>query len=212
MALNPTRDDTYYLDSITFQVEDRLFKVPRYQFEQNSEIFGGTFTLPRGPNDVEGESDEKPLLLAGISSADFRRLLKALYPRANPMEKMPKEEWISVLKLSTLYCLLQTRALAIKHLSPDVERTAEGIALARKYHVASWLRSGYNALAQRSMTSEDIEMIGQEAVIKIYQIREAYAMTMLERDIQSSYERLNDPAAYFAARDQDVEAAFAEEQ
>ncbi|KAJ6481264.1 hypothetical protein C8R47DRAFT_1218436 [Mycena vitilis] len=211
MALNPTRDDTYYLDSITFQVEDRLFKVPRYQFEQNSEIFGGTFTLPQGPDLVEGESDEKPLLLAGISSVDFKRLLKVLYPRANPMEKMPKEEWISVLKLSTLYRLLEARAMAIKYLSPDVEGTVEGLALAKKYHVASWLRSGYKTLAQRSLTSEGIEMIGQEAAIKIYQIREANAMTMLNKGLQLGYLSRDDSAVYFAARDQDVEAAFAEE-
>ncbi|KAJ6564345.1 hypothetical protein B0H19DRAFT_1140844 [Mycena capillaripes] len=169
----------YYLDSITFQVEDRLFKVPRYHFERNSEIFASIFTLPV-TGDVEGGSDQKPIKLEGISSVDFERLLVVLYPlhREDPMPTLSKDHWISVLKLATLWRLLATRALAIRHLDAEVKNGTEGIVLARKYHVASWLRSGYTALSRGAhgvMSLADAEIVGWETATKIYCIREEAA-------------------------------------
>jgi hypothetical protein len=62
-------------------VEERIFKVPRHHFNRNSEIFSTTFTLPAGDGiHAEGESDENPVVLEGISSIDFKSLLKVLYP------------------------------------------------------------------------------------------------------------------------------------
>jgi hypothetical protein len=63
------------------QVEDNIFNVPRYHFERSSEIFAGMLALPADDSvNVEGRTDENPVVLEGISSADFRALLKALYP------------------------------------------------------------------------------------------------------------------------------------
>ncbi|KAJ7477479.1 hypothetical protein FB451DRAFT_1242560 [Mycena latifolia] len=195
MTSIPMRDKTYYLDTIIFQVEDRLFKVPRYHFERNSEIFASTFMLPV-TDDVEGISDKNPVKLEGVSSVDFERLLVVLYPlcvdlillfknhsrsqrhREDPMPTLSKDHWISVLKLATLWRLLATRALAIRHLDAEVKNGAEGIVLARKYHVASWLRSGYTALsrgAHGAMSLADAEMIGWETATKIYRVREEAA-------------------------------------
>ncbi|KAF7354223.1 hypothetical protein MVEN_01110100 [Mycena venus] len=177
MTSIPVPDKTYYLDSIIFQVEDRLFKVPRYHFERNSEIFASTFMLPV-TGDVEGSSDQNPVKLEGISSVDFERLLVVLYPLEDPMPTLSKDHWISVLKLSTLWRLLATRALAIRHLDAEVRNGAEGIVLGKKYHVASWLRSGYTALsrsAHGAISLADAEMIGWETATKIYRIREEAA-------------------------------------
>ncbi|KAF8177398.1 hypothetical protein K438DRAFT_1978689 [Mycena galopus ATCC 62051] len=55
---------------------------------------------------------------------------------------------------------------------------AEGIVLARKYHVSSWLRSGYTALsrgAHGAMSFADAEIIGWETATKIYRVREEAA-------------------------------------
>ncbi len=63
------------------QVEDRFFKVPRYHFDRSSEVFATAFSLPAGdPVRAEGQSDDNPIVLEGISSADFQALLKVLYP------------------------------------------------------------------------------------------------------------------------------------
>ncbi|KAJ7312369.1 hypothetical protein DFH08DRAFT_717582 [Mycena albidolilacea] len=126
------------------QVEGRIFNVPRYHFERSSEIFATMLTLPAGDGaHPEGHSAEYPVVLEGISSADFRALLKALYP-------LCKDEWISVLKLSTQWCFLDARKLAIQQLQSrsDIE-SVERVVLARQYDVAAWLRIGYTELVPR---------------------------------------------------------------
>ncbi|KAJ7020612.1 hypothetical protein C8F04DRAFT_1317151 [Mycena alexandri] len=200
MNPNPTPDDTYYLETITFQVEDRLFKVPRYHFERNSEIHATALTLPAGSHTVEGTSDQNPVKLEGIGYGDFRALLKVLYPLRNPMESMPKEEWISVLKLSTMWCLLETRALAIERLTVHVQNTVQGIILGREYHVEDWVRSGYETLAQRGLSLNDAEVIGWETATKIYAIREELLVTEMGYRRQASN-----------LRGADIKAAFLDE-
>jgi hypothetical protein len=60
-------------------VEDTLFKLPRYLFEETSEVFHDMFLLPT-PEDIpcDGSSDEQPLVLEGVREADFRMLVKAM--------------------------------------------------------------------------------------------------------------------------------------
>ncbi len=95
-----SRDSTFYFDHVVFQVpfhpfarrlirftEDssesqvgkRLFKVPRRRFEQESEIFRDMFALPTSDGNVEGSSDEHPLLLEGIAEDEFRTLLRVMF-------------------------------------------------------------------------------------------------------------------------------------
>ncbi|KAF7356258.1 hypothetical protein MVEN_00957300 [Mycena venus] len=188
------RDQKYYLDSIIFkvrsrsshsrddldraQVEDRIFKVPRYHFERSSEIFATTFTLPTGNDtDAEGNSDENPVILEGINSVDFQRLLNVLYPLDIPqILNMAKDEWISVLKLSTLWYFLDARDLAIQQLNnrPEIG-SVERILLAQQYDVATWLRLGYTDLAKREegISLGDAEKIGWQTTVRLYQTREA---------------------------------------
>jgi len=178
------RDQNYYLESITFKVEDRIFKVPRYHFEHSSEVFATTFTLPPGDGvDAEGHSDENPVVLEGISSVDFQRLLKVLYPpdmrsqilSVTKAEWMSKEEWISVLKLSTQWYFLDTRDLAINQLDKLTDMgNVERILLARQYDVPAWLRMAYRNLVQRheGIPPEDAEKIGWETGFRLYQVRE----------------------------------------
>ncbi|KAJ7437005.1 hypothetical protein FB451DRAFT_1193532 [Mycena latifolia] len=73
----------------------------------------------------------------------------------------------------------------LRDLDAEVKNGAEGIVLARKYHVASWLRSGYTALsrgAHGAMSLADAEIIGWETATKIYRIRE-----------EAAHKRQNDP-------------------
>ncbi|KAJ7742861.1 hypothetical protein B0H16DRAFT_1562591 [Mycena metata] len=215
MDPSPIPHDTYYLETITFQVENRLFKVPRYHFERNSEIHATALTLPAGGDTgVEGSSDENP----------------ALYPLKNPVPPMTKEDWISVLKLSTLWRLLDIRALAIERLEADsrVQHTTEGILLGRKYHIAGWLRAGYQALAQEGLTLQDAEVIGWETATRIYALREelilkkARSMQQADRTERQVYNPYSHQYEYQheSPRDEiqlhplagvDIEATFAEE-
>ncbi|KAJ7210477.1 hypothetical protein GGX14DRAFT_520493 [Mycena pura] len=163
----------YYLESIIFKVEDRLFKVPRYHFEQP---FASTLTLPPAKDaQAEGNSNDNPFILHGISSIDFQRLLKVLYPLDVPqILTMPKEDWISVLKLATMWCFIAVRSLAIQQIDLLGLQSVERILLARGYHVSSWLRTGYTELARREegISLEDAEKIGWKTTVQLYQVRE----------------------------------------
>jgi hypothetical protein len=62
------------------QVEDVLFKLHKAFFAP-SEVFQDMFAIPAPPGQVvDGASDEHPLRLDGISLADFRQFLRALFP------------------------------------------------------------------------------------------------------------------------------------
>ncbi|KAJ7859199.1 hypothetical protein B0H14DRAFT_2159821, partial [Mycena olivaceomarginata] len=153
-------------------VEDRLFKVPHCHFERDSEIFTTAYTLPAAGKG-EGLSDENAVILEGLSTVDFERLLAALYLLKNLIPSAPKDHWISVLKLATLWRFLDIRNLAIRHLDTQVKKGAEGIV---RYHVAQWLRSGYEAFSRYlSMSPMDADMIGWETATKIYWICEEAA-------------------------------------
>ncbi|KAF7309862.1 hypothetical protein MIND_00358300 [Mycena indigotica] len=167
----------YYLESIIFKVEDRLFKVPRYHFEHNSDIFSTTLSLPSvNDNDAEGNSDSNPFVLEGIESLDFQRLLKVLYPLDIPqLLAYPKDDWISVLKLSTMWFFIAARDLAITRLDTHNLSPVERIVLARQYDVSKWLRSAYTELCTREegITLADAETIGYRTTVQMYQVREA---------------------------------------
>ncbi|KAJ7883275.1 hypothetical protein B0H13DRAFT_2047070 [Mycena leptocephala] len=173
------RDQNYYLEKRALQ---RIFKVPRHHFDRRSEIFSTTFTLPAGDGiHAEGENDENPVVLEGIRSVDFKSLLKVLYPLDiqqilnNKDEWMTKDEWISVLKLSTQWYFLDTRDLAIKQLSNRKDiGSVDRILLARQYDVPAWLRMGISELARRhgGISREDAEKIGWETAFQLCHVRE----------------------------------------
>ncbi|KAF8216987.1 hypothetical protein K438DRAFT_2007695 [Mycena galopus ATCC 62051] len=184
-AHNGSRDQSYYFNNITLKVEDSIFNVPRYHFERTSEIFASMFTLPtvHGVH-AEGQCDEKPVVLEGISSKDFQQLLKVLYPLDMPHiltvsggmhNWMTKDEWIAVLKLSTQWRFLEARNLALQqlHRRTDIQGV-ERILLARQYDVAPWLRLGYRDLAKRAdlISREEAEKIGWETAFLLSQVRE----------------------------------------
>jgi hypothetical protein len=91
-----TEDEDYYLYFVTFevkekvkssseeisntmiffQVEDRLFRVPSYQFFDESPEFVEIYKLSTHLRADDGE----PIKLEMVTQEDFRSLLKVLYP------------------------------------------------------------------------------------------------------------------------------------
>ncbi|KAJ7464534.1 hypothetical protein FB451DRAFT_1042443 [Mycena latifolia] len=197
-----TRHARYYLDTLTFQVEDRLFKVPRHHFACNSEVFAEAFALP-GAGD-EGTNDENPIKLERVSITEFERLLEVLYPLTIPLPSLSKEHWISVLKLATWWRFLDTRELAIKTLGEHKIESTEQIILARTYNIGHWLRSGYVALAQKGISVEDAGIIGMDTAFKICHLRETSFSRFLNNN--GNYGESCPPVTHF-----DVEKVFAEE-
>jgi len=174
----PIRDDSYFFADITFSVEDCLFKVPRYAFEQNSEAFAKIFLLPAS------ESYQQPLQLTGILKEDFLIFLQVLYPKdCTRLPSLVKREWASVLKLATMWEFTDLRLLAIRSLAPMLDDPIEQIDLAKNCDVKEWLLPAMNKLAQREqpMGIEDTARLGVETVLKIGAVRECCSLRHYSR-------------------------------
>ncbi|KAF8216970.1 hypothetical protein K438DRAFT_1518908, partial [Mycena galopus ATCC 62051] len=88
---------------------------------------------------------------------------------------MSKDEWLSVLKLSTQWRFLEAWDLAIAQLNNHSDiGDVELILLARQYDVAAWLRKGYTSIAERSeiISEEEAQKLGWQTAFRLSQVRE----------------------------------------
>jgi hypothetical protein len=61
-------------------VENDLFRVHRYFFIRESVVFRDMFSLPTGSETfTEGQSDDRPIVLQDVKSADFEGLVWMFY-------------------------------------------------------------------------------------------------------------------------------------
>ncbi|KAF9494217.1 hypothetical protein BDN71DRAFT_1507930 [Pleurotus eryngii] len=147
------RNSEFYLDWITFQVEDELFKIPIRCVTFDTEPFKtlSSRSLPSGDGPVEGMSDEFPIALPDTSKVDFQRLLEVLCPlftdvlafsnfRSKPITSI--EIWHSVLKLSTKWRLLDVRSYAIETIDRLSLSHREMLRYGRDYKVSNWVVKG----------------------------------------------------------------------
>jgi Zn finger protein HypA/HybF involved in hydrogenase expression len=141
------------------------------------------FLLPSGPGrHNEGQDREHPIVLEGYKKDDFSCLLKVMYPTGRSLISgtkldlcLEKEEWISVLKLSTIWNMTKFRNYAIHKLSTDVTLSpVEKIVLARAHKVAPWMEEGVSRLASGDprSTFEDFATLGWETAARILWIRD----------------------------------------
>ncbi|KAL4257871.1 hypothetical protein AB1N83_011241 [Pleurotus pulmonarius] len=165
----------YYFNSIIFLVGNELFNVPRHKFESESVIFRSMFDLPSGNATPDGLSDEQPLRLDGIDGVDFCNLLKYLYPKgiSTPV-LLTLDQWLAVLKLSTLWEMENIRKDAIENIPALVDDPARWLGLAIDFDVEVWFVPAMNKLVQRAepISMADLLHIGIECALKIAAIRE----------------------------------------
>ncbi|KAI6140964.1 hypothetical protein BKA82DRAFT_4018919 [Pisolithus tinctorius] len=81
-ASSYSKHSEFYTHTITFLVEDSLFRISREPLEAESAVFRDMFLLPQGESEtVEGQSDTCAVILQGISKKEFESLLRALMYR-----------------------------------------------------------------------------------------------------------------------------------
>ncbi|GLB38934.1 hypothetical protein LshimejAT787_0600960 [Lyophyllum shimeji] len=186
-------DVDYFMDLVVFDVEDTLFRVPTYYFRASTDFFTQDFESFAAR---AGQGEEIPLKLEDVTAADFRALLRLMYPLPlTSTRTLSDDEWVSVLKLSTKWAMLDVRRMAIDHLTSATMSPADRVVLARTYSVVEWLRSAYLTLAKdpTSISPEDASKIGLEPVFKLHRAREymlnsAYAK-VTNCDYDSAIER-----------------------
>ncbi|KAF7336539.1 BTB domain-containing protein [Mycena sanguinolenta] len=107
---SPNRDKDHYHetgDSI-IRVENVLFKIHKFPLTHNSSVFATMFNLPVGIGNMEGLSDDIPIVLEGEKAEDLQAVLKYIYapPVQTQMERITiaaLPEIISLVKLSHKY-------------------------------------------------------------------------------------------------------------
>jgi hypothetical protein len=68
------------LECAIFQVENTLYRQTRYHLSLKIGLFCDMFALPRGPGNVgEGDNDENPIFVRGISEETFSFVMNCLY-------------------------------------------------------------------------------------------------------------------------------------
>ncbi|VDB95674.1 unnamed protein product [Peniophora sp. CBMAI 1063] len=171
-------DSEFFHRTVIFKAESTLFSIPMAYLPTGGGVFESMFSLPnvRG----EGKSKEDPIILTwDVTASDFRSFMKVCLPQPHSLKaySMSVSDWMSVLKLSTMWCLDELRARAIEGADTQVKAmpdVVEKILLARRYSVSRWLIDGYEALGKRSayLSPDEQSKLGLETAVNLAELRE----------------------------------------
>ncbi|CAL1703063.1 unnamed protein product [Somion occarium] len=134
----------------------------------------------------EGLSDQNPIRLDGISSKDFRALLKYMFPQvidpSADSRNLLTEEWISILKLSTMWNMVDHRKSSIQNLRMRFDYDpVTRVVLAQSHGIDEWLLPAYLQPAHRKepLSALESSRLGYETAFKIVEARERAYSNML---------------------------------
>ncbi|KAH6910277.1 hypothetical protein BKA70DRAFT_1466732, partial [Coprinopsis sp. MPI-PUGE-AT-0042] len=174
-------DNVYFWESVDFLVEGALFKVPKYHLVNGSKRFSEEYGIvscnPTRDDDRDtdkGTTRRQPIPL-NVLAGDFRSFLGIMYPTAIHCKlRFTKAEWISILKLATLWYFNEIRAIAIKELDIQGLNPLEKVTLGKAYNISRWLVTGYESLVneEHAISMEEAKTIGFESSIRIFLCRE----------------------------------------
>ncbi|RXW13997.1 hypothetical protein EST38_g11856 [Candolleomyces aberdarensis] len=175
-----TSEESTVWSTVFFKVKGTIFQVPPHRFTEHSEDFANMFHMPRAGHaeSVEGKDKEHPIVLDDYEAADFRALMKVLYPAPKDVISgaytLTKEEWVGVLNLSTRWRMRQMREHAIGNLSKMSLTSFEKVTFARAHKVAKWLKEGLNEIVTQEETFEPDELklhLGLETAFRLVWIQ-----------------------------------------
>ncbi|KAJ3504027.1 hypothetical protein NLJ89_g8157 [Agrocybe chaxingu] len=183
---------SYYIDYITFAVEDTLFKVPRVGFEGRSGTpFEACASLQQLSDSKRGLDDDHPVYLQGVQIDDFENLLRIMYPNFKiqteravvtpPSDTEEKGVWLSVLKLTTMWAFDDLRQDAITRLSQAKLERKEKMDLARLYNIPQWLLEAYCDIVSQAGPVErtgDLADMDLETLCNLLLLRERHPSEM----------------------------------
>ncbi|RXW23169.1 hypothetical protein EST38_g2711 [Candolleomyces aberdarensis] len=162
----------YSWDIVSFVVEECIFSVPRHHFIAGSEVFAKKYGLldpvaddvrvatsvlqldPTPPKYCTFSNDKKLIHLDGVTKPEFEIFLKLLFPvfTGSTTLTLSQAEWVTILKLSSLWHFIKYRKLAIATLRKQIQTALEFVEYAREFGVSDWLVLGYKELVARSET------------------------------------------------------------
>ncbi|PBK74003.1 hypothetical protein ARMSODRAFT_567787 [Armillaria solidipes] len=151
------------------QVGTQLFKVPIRDFEEST--FWKELDLAGG----KGSHDDNPIVLEGISSAEFESLLRVIHMQYSDSGNFDLQVLISALKLSTSWQLIDARNKTIQQLHPMISTNfAMLVDLGTTYFVLPWLQLGLCKLVERGTRITDAEAtyFRRDSILKVWEAQE----------------------------------------
>ncbi|KAH6885535.1 hypothetical protein BKA70DRAFT_1445127 [Coprinopsis sp. MPI-PUGE-AT-0042] len=147
------------------QVGERLFKVPKDRFLKGSSQFSTKFDLidRHSPGPRENVAELEPVPLPDVSIEEFRSFLRC-YAR-----ELAKDQWLSVLKLSTLWFFKDQRRASIARLEALELSPAERMSLGKRCHISRWGLTGYDSIVRNLdglILFEDAKQVGYDTFEK----------------------------------------------
>ncbi|KZP28768.1 hypothetical protein FIBSPDRAFT_1039494 [Athelia psychrophila] len=177
-----TRHSQYYFKdgNTVFLIEDVLYNVHRYFFERDSTHFRSIL------ENAQAADEQNPIVLPGVSCADFDEFLAILYPTdfRRPTEKTTAQ-WTSVLHLAAKWGFESIQLLAIDNLTTTAI-AIDKIVLGRRYGISDWLPGAYEAVCTRAdpLTVEEGMKLGVEDSIRISAARQVYGCAKARYEIK----------------------------
>ncbi|KAH9927820.1 uncharacterized protein B0H18DRAFT_274144 [Fomitopsis serialis] len=170
----PARHERYYFDdgSLIFLAEDTLFNVHRYYFQRDSPVFQAMFS--QSSSSGEGKSDDNPIVLEGMKSADLSCFLSCIYPiNYGQGDLTTYEEWAAALELAVKWEFDRIRDFIVQRIK-DTGTLAEQIVTARRLNLQQWCWDACAKLCERRqpLTLEEGQRLGVEDTVRISQVRE----------------------------------------
>ncbi|KIM36760.1 hypothetical protein M413DRAFT_448894 [Hebeloma cylindrosporum] len=172
------RDEFFYFDTLVFQVEMTLFRVPRHGFEVEGSLFQTLFSLPSPMEygeQVEGRDDKCPIVLGEITKEYFRGFLRAMYPFDGIT--LTYDDWLGALDLATMWDFAKIRERSIKAISCLLHQitATEKVILGKKYH---------DLLDLNQLSASSIDW---PTISKLFSIREKILKSRMETMKESSH-------------------------
>ncbi|PCH41086.1 hypothetical protein WOLCODRAFT_99816 [Wolfiporia cocos MD-104 SS10] len=166
----------YFEDgNVVILVEDTLYKLYRSLLEKYSTVFHEMWAMPPPPESTEGTTDDDPIVLHGISVADFNIFLQLLYPSVQrSFEATTDEEWMSSCNQGNRWGVTTLpSATADKLKAPPMNPVTRIVLWAQFGLDRNALVPAYSALIARpqSLTAEEAYKIGTNDVAKLTEAR-----------------------------------------
>ncbi|KAH8826210.1 hypothetical protein DL96DRAFT_1607494 [Flagelloscypha sp. PMI_526] len=148
------RSSRFYFDDrhITFKVENELLRIPiRHFLVHAPDVFQSMIDqAPPDGTEVEGNSDDNPVVLAGVDLEDFEALVGYFNQDLSDFSGT-KDEWISILRLADMWSMDRVRRTACEKLYNHPFDAIEMLELAGMYHVPyQWAAPAFYELVLRS--------------------------------------------------------------
>ncbi|KAG8912375.1 hypothetical protein FRC01_005131, partial [Tulasnella sp. 417] len=169
---HPKYGDASYL---VFLVEDTLFHLPLRRLNQ-SQYFRDMMEEKNTGLEGEGNSDEKPIFLSGISAFEMASFLDAT--DASFLDGDPGltfHQWAAGLHLATMWGFDDIRTNIIAKMDETISKIdpLDRIDASLKCRVEKWLHPAYKVLCTRDngLSNDDAGRLGLDKSAAIWRIR-----------------------------------------